>query len=134
MSVNNRALTGLILNLTALAVQVSSQSPDPRSLGMTSGRLVATLAALVALIGAVVGGLSLARPAGPFGTTLGRLGSIVAGLIGVVIGGIVVVTTVGFGTGGGRAGGIVALVLGLLGVALGGMAMVRSRGSAEQAR
>ena len=115
MSVNKRSyilpIFCLALSATDLAAQVTSRSPDPASLGMTSGRLVATLAAVVALIGAVVGALALARPAGMFGTTLGRLGPIVAGIIGVSVGGFVVANTASFGTGGGRAGAIVALVL-----------------------
>ena len=135
MSVNNRSyllpIFCLTLSAAELAAQVTSRSPDPASLGMTSGRLVATLAAIVALIGAVVGGLALARPAGMFGTVLGRLGPIVAGIIGVSVGGFVVATTASFGTGGGRAGAIVALVLGVLAIALGGTAMARSRRASE---
>ena len=135
MSVNNRsylsAAFGVILPVTAVVAQATSRSSDPASLGMTSGRLVATSAALVALIGAVVGGVALLRPTGVFGTSMVRLGAIVAGLIGVAVGGSVVATTTNFGTGGGRAGAIVALVFGVLAIALGGMALARSRRASE---
>ena len=115
------------MNVTPVVAQATSRSPDPASLGMTSGRLVATSAALVALIGAVVGGVTLVRPAGIFGTSIVRLVAVLAGLMGVAIGGYLVATTSNFGTGGGRAGAVVALVLGLLAVALGVMALSRSR-------
>ena len=60
-------------------------------IGTGSGRLGATVAALVALIGVVIGGLALARSAGRIGTGNGRDGAIaavVAGLIGMVLGGL----------------------------------------------
>jgi Family of unknown function (DUF6223) len=116
----------------ALATHVSLQQAD-RVYGMTSRRFVASMAAAIGLIGGVIGGLALARPAGRFGTASGRLGAIVAlaaGLIGFALGGVVVLTaTGGFGTGGGLAGAIVALVLGLIAMALGGLALARSRRS-----
>ncbi|GAA0895141.1 DUF6223 family protein [Pseudonocardia zijingensis] len=95
--------------------------------------------------------------AAPAGITSGRLGSLVAGavgLVGVVAGGLALsgrgrttavtalvagllgaalavlhlaTSTGGFGTGSGRAGAIVALVVGLVGVALGGLATARAR-------
>ena len=61
-----------------------------------SGRAGATVAALVALIGVVTGGLALARSSGRVAT------------------------------GNGRAGAIVALVLGLVGMVLGRLALARS--------
>ena len=134
MSVNKKsylsAAFAVFSSVTATAAQATSRSPDPASLGMTAGRLVATSAALIALIGAVAGGLALLRPAGIFGTSIVRLVAIVAGLIGAAVGGYVVATTAAFGTGGGRAGAIVALGLGVSAIALGGMALARSRRSA----
>ena len=131
MSVSNRSYLSapfaVILNVTPVVSQATSRSPDPASLGMTSGRLVATSAALIALIGTVAAGLALLRPAGIFGTSIVRLVAVLAGLMGVAVGGYVVATTSNFGTGGGRAGAVVALVLGLLAVALGVMALSRSR-------
>jgi uncharacterized protein DUF6223 len=84
----------------------------------------------VGRIGVVIGGLAL-RSACRIGTGSGRLGAIVAlvaGLIGMALGGLVVATADGgIGTGNGLGGGIVALVVGLIGMALGGLALARSR-------
>lgn len=98
---------------------------------MSSGRLGASVAALIGLIGVVIGGLALIRPAGRFGTDTGRLGAIVAlpaGLIAMALGGLVVATSDGgVGTGNGLGGAIVALVVGVIAVAIGGLALARSR-------
>jgi hypothetical protein len=98
---------------------------------LTPERITASLAAVVALIGAVIGGLALARSAGRVGAGHGRRGAIVAlvmGPIGLVIGGVVVATADGgLGTGKGLGGGIVAMMVGLIGMALGGVALARSR-------
>ena len=75
---------------------------------MTPERIAASAAAVVGLIGAVIGGLALARSTGRIGTANGRRGAIVAlvlGPIGLVIGGLVVATADGgLGTGNGLAG------------------------------
>jgi Family of unknown function (DUF6223) len=98
--------------------------PDPR-------RLWATTVAVLALVGVVIGGLALARPASRFGTASGRLGAIVAlvaGLIAVINGALVLaIANGGPGTGNGVVGGAGALVLGLIALALGGLALARSR-------
>jgi hypothetical protein len=139
MSVNNKSylslLFGISLGLIALVAPVvtHAQPADPTSYGMTSGRLVASLSAVVGLIGVVIGLLALFRPAGRFGTASGPLGALVAlaaGLIAAVIGGLKAVTASGIGTGGGLAGAIVAVVLGLIAIVLGGLALVRSRRTA----
>lgn len=100
-------------------------------IGPGSGRAVASLAAVVGLIGVVIGGLALARSAGRIGTGNGRNGAIVAlvlGLIGTVLAALHLATsTGGIGTGNGRGGAIVALVLGLIGIVLAGLARARSR-------
>jgi hypothetical protein len=60
---------------------------------LTPERIVASTAAVVGLIGAVIGGLALARSAGRIGTGNGRRGAIVALVlapIGLVVGGLVV--------------------------------------------
>lgn len=133
MSLNNKFYFSLLfciaLGLMALAAPVSAQSADPTSYGMTSGRLVASVSALLALVGVIVGVLALVRPNGFFGTATGRPGAIIAlagGLIGLVIGGIKAATTTGIGTGGGLAGAIVAVALGLIALILGGLALSRS--------
>ena len=63
-----------------------------------SGRLGATVAMVMGLIGTILSGLHLARS-----------------------------YSANFGTGSGKAGAIVALVLGLIGMVLGGLAMARYR-------
>ncbi|WP_163858631.1 DUF6223 family protein [Paenibacillus elgii] len=99
--------------------------------GLTTGRLWATMDAVVGLISAVIGGLSLARSTGRFGTGSGRRGAIVAGvmaLIVIVYAGLHLANfTGGFGTGSGRAGAIVAIVMGLIGMVLAGLTLARSR-------
>ena len=76
---------------------------------MTPERIAASVAAVMGLIGAVIGGLALARSAGRIGTGNGRRGAIVAlvmGPIGLVIGGLVVATADGgLGTGNGLGRG-----------------------------
>ncbi|MGH3714864.1 MAG: DUF6223 family protein [Micromonosporaceae bacterium] len=98
---------------------------------MSAGRLGSSAAAVLGLVGVVIGVLALVRPAGRFGTANGRLGAVVAlaaGLIGMALGGLVAATSdAGIGTGNGRGGAYVALVVGLIAVALGGLAMARSR-------
>jgi len=128
------ALIGAFGLAAPAAAQVSDQPPDVSVYTLTPERIAATVAAVVGLIGAVIGGLALARSAGRIGTGNGRRGAIVAlvmGPIGLVIGGLVVATADGgLGTGNGLGGGVVAMVVGLIGMALGGLALVRSRRTA----
>lgn len=66
-----------------------------------------------------------------YAMSAGRLGAIVAtlvGLIGVVIGGLALRSAGRIGTGSGRLGAIVALVAGLFGVALGGLVVASADG------
>ncbi len=102
--------------------------------GLTPRRLWATVVVVLALVGVVIGGLALARPASRFGTASGRLGGIVAlvaGLIAVINGGLnLALATGGPGTGNGVVGGAVAFVLGLVALALGGLALARCRRTA----
>jgi hypothetical protein len=93
--------------------------------GLTPARLVASIAALVAVAGVIIGGLALARPAGR-----GRraVTALAAGLAAIVTGGIVVALAKGGpGQGYGIVGGYVALVIGLIAALLGWMALSRSR-------
>jgi catechol 2,3-dioxygenase-like lactoylglutathione lyase family enzyme len=103
-------------------------------IGTGSGRTGASIAAVVALIGVVIGGLALARSSGRIGGGKGRDGAIVAlvaGLIGTALAGLHLATATGaIGTGSGRAGAMVALVLGLIGMVLGWLALARSRRTA----
>ena len=115
----------------AAAAHVSVQPAAASVYTMSPGRIAASMAAVLGLIGAVIGGLALARSAGRIGTGNGRRGAIVAlvlGPIGLVIGGLVVATADGgLGTGHGLGGGIVAMIVGLIGMVLGGLALARSR-------
>jgi hypothetical protein len=98
---------------------------------LTTGRLVASVAALVALAGVVVGGLALARSAGRTRIGPRRRGATVAlvsGLTGMAVGALVVaVADGGPGSGSGIVGGFAALVLGLTATLLGRLALSRSR-------
>jgi hypothetical protein len=116
------------------AAQVSTQPATANVSTLTPKRIVASVAALVGLTGAIIGGLAVARSGGRIGNGNMRRGAIVAlvlGPIGLVIGGLVVATADGgLGTGNGLAGGVVAIMVGLIGVALGGLALARSRRTA----
>jgi hypothetical protein len=95
--------------------------------GPTARRLWATTVAGVALVGVVIGGVALGRPASRFGTASGRFGAILAGLIAAINGGLVLALADGGpGSGNGVVGGAGALVLGLIAMALGGLALARS--------
>jgi Family of unknown function (DUF6223) len=123
------------------AVLVAAHVSEPAAAtvyGLTPKRIWATTVAVLALVGVVVGGLALARPAGRFGTVSGRLGAIVAlvaGIIAAVNGELVLATANGGpGSGNGVVGGAGALVLGLIALALGGLALARTRRSVERDR
>jgi hypothetical protein len=89
---------------------------------------------MLALVGVVIGGLALARPAGRFGTASGRFGAFVAlaaGVMAVVNGGLnLALANGGPGTGNGVVGGAAAFVLGLIAMALSGLALARCRHTA----
>ena len=66
-------------------------TPDISVYTLTPERIAASLAAVVALTGAVIGGLALARAAGRVGVGYGRRGAVAAlvmGPIGFVVGGL----------------------------------------------
>jgi Family of unknown function (DUF6223) len=115
-------------------VLVAAHVSEPGSItvyGLTARRLWATIAAMLGLLGVVVGGLALTRRAGRAGMAPERLAIIVAfaaGLIAVINGGLnLAVATGGPGTGNGVVGGAAALVLGLIAVTLGGLGLARRR-------
>jgi hypothetical protein len=72
------ALVGGVGLAAPAAAQVSDQPPAVSVYTLTPERIAATAAAVVGLIGAVIGGLALARSAGRIGTGNGRRGAIVA--------------------------------------------------------
>ncbi|MFD8821129.1 DUF6223 family protein [Streptomyces sp. NPDC059605] len=110
------------------AAQASAQPIAVDAYALTTGRLVGTVAALVALAGVVIGALALARSAGRIGDGNGKKGALVAGLIGTVIGAVnLAVADGGPGTGNGVIGGALALLLGPIAAVLGQLARVRSR-------
>jgi hypothetical protein len=124
------ALFGGLVYVMLVAAHVSEPAATTVH-GLTPRRLWATMVAVLALAGVVIGGLALRRSAGRIGTGNGRMGAIVAlvaGLIAGVNGGLnLAVATGGPGTGNGVVGGAAALVLGLIAMALGGLALTRSR-------
>ena len=91
---------------------------------ITSGRARALVGAVMGLISLVVGGVAVARSSG----RALAITALLLGLIGMILSVVHLGTsTGGFGTGGGRAGAIVGLVLSLIGTSLGGLALARSR-------
>ena len=128
------ALFGGLVHVVLVAANVSEPAATT-VYGLTPRRLWATIAVLLALVGVVIGGVALARPASRFGTAfalrgfpLGIIVALVAGLIGVVNGGLnLAIATGGPGTGNGVVGAAGALVLGLIAMAVGGLALARSR-------
>src|SRR5215510_12016837 len=124
------ALFGGLVHAVLVAAHVS-ETAATTVYGLTPRRLWATTVTVLTLVGVVIGGLALTRPASRFGTACGRLGAIVtllAGLIGVVNGGLVLaIANGGPGSGNGVVGGAAALVLGLIDMVLGGLAMGRRR-------
>jgi hypothetical protein len=121
-----------LIDASVRAAHVSAQPAAATVYTMSPERIQASVAILVGLVGAVIGGLALARSADRrIGTGSGRRGAITAlvmGPIGLTIGGLVVATADGgIGTGNGLAGGIVAIIVGLIGMVLGGFALARSR-------
>lgn len=130
------ALFGGLVYAVLVAAHVSEPSATT-VYGLTPRRLWATTIAVLALVGVVIGGVALARPASCFGTASGRLGAIVAlmaGLIALINGGLnLAVANGGPGTGNGVVGGAAAFVLGLIALGLGGLALARSRRTAALA-
>ena len=113
------------------AAQGSVQPAGIAAYTVTPKRIMASGAAVTGLIGAVIGGLALARSTGRIGAGSGRRGGIVALVLGptaFVVGGLVVLSADGgLGSGSGIAGGVVAMIVGLIGMTLGGLAFARSR-------
>lgn len=127
------ALLGGFMLATPAAAHVSAQPTAASVYTMSAGRLGAVTAAVLALIGVIVGILALARPTSRFGIDNGRLGAntaLAAGLTATALGGLVAAASDGsLGTGNGLGGAVVALVMGLVAMTLGGRAVARSRHS-----
>jgi hypothetical protein len=131
------ALFGGLVHAVLVAAHVSEPAATT-VYGMTPRRLWATAVVVLALVGVVIGGLALVRPASRFGTSSGRLGAtitLIMGLIAVVNGGLnVAIANGGPGTGNGVVGGAAAFVLGLIALAIGGLALARCRIALEPGR
>jgi len=104
--------------------------------GLTPRRLWATVVAVLALVGVVIGGLALCRATRRIGNhgRRGAIAALVLGPIAVVNGALnLAVANGGPGTGNGVVGGAAAFVLGLIGMVLGGLALARPRRTTELA-
>ncbi|MBA4053409.1 MAG: hypothetical protein C0490_01730 [Marivirga sp.] len=114
--------------LIIVAPVVAHAAPGAGNIG--AGRLLPTVAAVVGLIGVVIGRRALVHSR----TGNGLAEAIVAtvlGMITVVAGGLHVANSAGgFGTGNGLAGAVVAISLGLAAMVLAGLALARSRKTA----
>jgi hypothetical protein len=129
------------------AVLVAGHVSEPATstvYGLTTRRLWATSAALMALLGVTVGGLALTRRLSRFGTGSVRDAEILGLVLGLIaaINGLLNVAIAnggpgtgngGPGTGNGVVGGAAAFVLGLIGMAIGGLALTRSGRTAFRA-
>src|SRR5262249_14901885 len=111
------ALFGGLVHAVLVAAHVSEPATTT-VYGLTSRRLWATRAGVLALVGVVTGGLARRHPAGRVGPGNGKIWAVVAlvaGLIAVVNGGLNLATAKGGpGSGNGVVGGAAALVLGLI--------------------
>ncbi|MEV0436571.1 DUF6223 family protein [Nocardia sp. NPDC050413] len=126
MSTSIRTLTAFAVTAplaVGTAAPASAATALAASYGMTSGRLVASSAAVIGLLGVLAGGWALARPA-----AIRAVFALIAGLI-AIIGGAWVVATAegGLGTGNGLGGGVVAIAFGLASVVVGGLSLARAR-------
>lgn len=117
------------------AEQVCTSAADCANQGIanfvgTPARIWATVDTLVALVGVVIGGLTLFRSRRRPGNG-GRKWAIAALVVGVTTMGngavILAVADGGLGTGNGVAGAVFALALGLVGAVLGWRTLTRSR-------
>jgi hypothetical protein len=129
-----RTLSRIFAGLVAIAVfaglvhlvLVATHRADSAAItvrGVTAPRLWATIAAAVALVSVIAGGVALTRRA-----TRLAIVAMIAGLIVAINGGLILaVANGGPGSGNGVVGGAATLVLGVAAVALGGLAVWRAR-------
>jgi hypothetical protein len=115
-------------------VLVAAHVSEPGAMtvyGLTARRLWASMAAMLGLLGVIVGVTALSRRGSRLGTAAQRLAlivALVAGLIAVINGGLnLAVATGGPGSGNGVVGAAAALVLGVIALILGGLGLARRR-------
>lgn len=116
---------------------ISAMLIAAEGISIGSGRLVPTIAALVGLIGIVLGGLALARSTRKVAGSkpLGAITSGVAGLFSAAVGGLHAANSAGgVGTGNGLAGAIAAISMGLTSVVLATVLLTRSKGNRQGPR
>jgi len=122
------ALAGAFALAAPAAAHLSTEPGAATVTGLTTDRAFATAAALVALAGAVFGGLALRAVRRSRGGRRSALAAVALTALGAVVGVIVVVTADGgLGTGNGIAGGYIAIVVGAVGAVLAGLALARGR-------
>lgn len=135
LAVSAAVLIGGLVLAAPAAADPSVQPVAASVYTVSLGRVGAFLSALVGLLGAVTGGLALARPTGQghigaWARRNGAVTALAAGLVAVVVGGAVAATADGgLGTGNGLGGAYFAMLLGLIAVTLGRLARSRSRRS-----
>ncbi|MET8873086.1 DUF6223 family protein [Nocardia sp. NPDC004604] len=117
------------LSLATPAVAHASVQPAAASVyTLSAGRIGASTAALIGLVGAIIGGLTLARADRIGNRAKAAITALAAGLISLALGVLVAATAKGgIGTGNGLGGAYVALVVGLISTVLGALALFRSR-------
>jgi hypothetical protein len=93
---------------------------------ITAGRAQSLATLALAVAAAVVGRLALARSFGPRARGRG-IAAALAGALAAALAGVHAVSAGPIGSGSGKLGAIVALVLGLAGAVFGGLAIARSR-------
>lgn len=123
-------LFAVVVYLVLVTAHVSEPAASTVQ-GLTARRLWATMAAVLALVGAVGGGLALRHSERGFGGISPRMGAILAvtaGPTAAINGGLnLAFAHGGPGTGNGVVGGAAAVVLGLVAAVLGGVAFARGR-------
>jgi hypothetical protein len=123
------ALFGVLVHAVLVAAHLS-QPGATTVYGLTSRRLWATMAVVLALIAVVIGGMAMYRRARRIGNHRrgAAIVALIMGLVAAVNGGLnLAVANGGPGTGNGVVGAAAAFVLGLVAMGLGGITLARSR-------
>ena len=123
-------LAACFLALVAVGAVADQAPASVNGYTMTPERAGAIVAILVGLFGAVVGGRALVHAHAVGKGLNGGTVALAAGMVSMILGGMIVATADGgLGTGNGLGGGVVALVVGPISLVLGGLARARSRGA-----
>jgi len=129
-AVTAAVLFAVLVHFALVAAHVSEPAATTVR-GLTLRRLWASIAVVLAIVGAAGGGLSWVRSPDRFGAAArprGAIMAVVAGLIAAINGGLnLAFAQGGPGSGNGVIGGAAAFVLGLSAAILGGLALSRYR-------